>query len=361
MRRLVHIVLGLLIAACVPTEREQNSTTLIRLADYLRLAVLQPERHFDKLDNSPLEFPADHGAHPAQRLDVWSALFWLHDSSARDFTAQLVIVRLAGKPGAPQRGSRWATHEIYMGRLSAQNSAGQDWQAERLARGALGLSGADSGRVWLEQWRLAYPRAGAEIHVESAELALQMQWLNTAQPQAITLLPGFSASPLGYAQTPIAVAGQLRLNQQSITVTGQAWFDHVWGNGLPLASGQLGVVRLRALLDDGTWLDCMQLRRRNGGGTPLGGCTLYNGETTLNLDRRAVNLSPRYALSERLPLEWTLRISQADLSLRVYVQGEPEAIPLIALPALIEGYIQGRTIQGKAWLELGGFELSNSS
>ena len=349
--------------ACKPGLPEQTTDTAIAVSNFLASISLRPLEAFD----APLALqPGEHGEHVMQRLDVWSVLLWLQeasqqDTSRRGYTAQLQFVRLGAKPGQVQRASQWAAHSIYWARLRVQNSTGESWQSAHVARAALGLAGADPERVWLGQWRLTPPHSGAEITIESADLALALNYGDSVEPRPLTLLPGFGdVSPVGYVQAPMTVQGQLRLHEQALAVSGQAWFDHIWGNGMPVASGQLGVVRLRAFWDN-AWLDCTQLRRRSGGGTPLGGCTLFDGQTLLSLDRRSVELTPRYALSERMPLEWSLRISQIDLELRIAAQREPNAESLIEMPAVVEGHARGQAVQGKAWLEVAGLGVPDPS
>ena len=339
------------------------------------LEFMQPVAGFQQPAALEPDTTSLHAAHPAQRIDIWTATLWLQDETGEAYSSQLTMLRLALRPArpdeqGPQQGlaqSLWATQALYSARLSL-NSGRQHSHTERLSRAALGLAGASEQGVWLEQWRMLLPqdKTGTfELYAVGDDFTLSLRGLNQAvpKPQPLTLVPGLPASPVGYVQTPLPVSGEIEQTGTSRAVNGQVWFDHFWGNGLPLGRGQLGVVHVRALLSNGLALQCLQLRRRNGGGTPIGGCTVFAlpGFTSvvptgsLSLDRRKVQLNPT-TKAGHLPVQWLLESSEPALSLRIQAAHTgADSNSIISRPARVEGIYAGTPVTGQAWLELSGW------
>jgi len=355
---ILGIILGvLLLSACGPPEPEPSSGLNL-------LALLQPSGAFRQPTVLDLNDPGLHGAHPEQRIDLWTATIWLQDTKGQDYSGQLAIVRfgLTSDEAVSERRSQWAAQELYSARFSLGDET-QSWQAERIARAALGLAGAEAQGVWLEQWRLSLPRRDNPTVLLSVEFQdsrmLQLTGQTHAAPQALELAPGLPASPLGYVLPPIAVEGRLMIADESRPVSGQIWLDHVWGNGLPLGRGQLGLLQLRISLDNGLRLHCLQLRRRDGSGTPIGGCNVFGplSNNTQVLDRRALQLQPQQDL-----MQWTLDSEHAALSLRIRATDMAGGgFAGSAHSAVVEGTYQANTVRGRAWLELSGFAITPDS
>lgn len=93
----------------------------------------------------------------------------------------------------------------------------------------------------------------------------------------------FSYGPTGasyyYSRPLMAVSGTLTVNNQPVTVTGQAWFDHQWGNFAPLGGG--GWQWFSTQLDDQTEIMLYYLRDDKGNliqaiGSYIPGCSSTN-------------------------------------------------------------------------------------
>ena len=110
----------------------------------------------------PFRFPDDHGPHPDFRAEWWYYTGNLRADGGRRFAFQLTFFRFALAPTPPRRPSAWATRQVYMAHFALTDvGAGRFHAAERFARGALGLAGAEAApyRVWLGAWEA---RAGDE-------------------------------------------------------------------------------------------------------------------------------------------------------------------------------------------------------
>src|SRR5262245_49765877 len=96
------------------------------------------------------EFPRDHGPHPTFRHEWWYVTGHLDARTGEHFGFELTFFRFALAPpssvtatSAPT--SAWRTRQIYMAHFAITDLDRREFQAsERLARDALGMSGAQA-------------------------------------------------------------------------------------------------------------------------------------------------------------------------------------------------------------------------
>ena len=315
-------------------------------------------------------FPDDHGPHPRQRLEYWLLLLWLTDERGEQYDVQLGFYRAGLDADVQNRQSEWAVDQMYRAHWLVFGPDDQ-YGAERFSRAALGLSGAsqDPLQVWVEDWRLSRNDAGG-WQVSAAENKMSMQLTLSAAgtmqaiDSSIARLGGRRAF-FAYQQPLTQVSGDLTLAGRRYAVQGSAWLEHVWGNLIPAAGGQLTLNRWLLPLATGDTLYCAQLRRRDGGGTPLGECVWHRADGgSQTFGRREIALTPLdYWQSPqnlgRYPVAWGLTIAAADIELR-WRAVEPDAlqrfaIPLWAGPVVIEGTVGGEPVNGRGYQELSGY------
>lgn len=334
--------------ACTPTP-EPGSNPTLPLAELLPLPA-----EFAPIDSNNIHLPADHQAHEQYRLDVWTILAWLQDKQQQPYTLQFTILRIGLQSEPPVRKSNWAVQQLYGAELKLFSGSELILQQQKLSRSGLGLAGTDTQKIWLDDWQLAYPEPGAGIRLKTAALVLQLNWQASAAAQPVTVFPGIPQSPVGYIQAPLPVTGRLQLDKLMLNVNGQGWFEHVWGNGLPMGRGQLGLVQIRALLKDDHWLHCAQLQRRIGGGTALGGCTRFDGQTAQTYDRRAVVLSPQGSTRS-----WQVQFtaSGSTMSVQAITKLAAHSLGIYSAAASLYSQWSGKQVTTNAWLELAGWPL----
>lgn len=96
-----------------------------------------------------LEFPADHGAHPAFRIEWWYLTANLTGPDGTDYGAQWTLFRSAL---APEEVEGWSSPQLWMGHAAVTTPDTHHF-AERLARGGVGQAGVtlDGGfRAWID-------------------------------------------------------------------------------------------------------------------------------------------------------------------------------------------------------------------
>jgi predicted secreted hydrolase len=321
-------------------------------------------------------FPEDHGPHPDYRTEWWYLTANLAAPEGRRFGLQLTFFRQALAPELPERDSAWATRQLYLAHLAvADGETGRFRSHERLARGAVGLAGAEAAplRVWLGDWELT--GSGDDtfpLRIAAAEEDLAVA-LSLAPLKPIVLQgdrgwsrkgPGPGDASYYYSLPRLAAEGALELGDERFAVNGEAWLDREWSTSV-LGAGQVGWDWLALRLDDGTELMAYRLRRADGSIDPYGAGTFVapDGAPT-SLDAESFELEPlRYWTSPRTggryPVAWRVRVPGEELELVVDPLLENQELD--AVVDYWEGAVsgrgerQGRRVTAEGFLELTGY------
>ena len=226
-------------------------------------------------------FAADHGPHPQYRQEWWYTTGNLTAAHGERFGFELTFFRFAlAPPGTPAAGdSAWRAREIYMAHFAVTDpQRGRFRFAQRLARAALGLAGAQGEplKVWLEDWYLmADPGADPHwrLHASGEGYGLDLQ-LDVSGTPVLNGAAGLSVkSPAAgdasyyYSLPRVAVRGQLRRGGEELPVSGLAWVDREWGSG-GLGAQQVGWDWFALQLSDGSALMFYALRSASGARDP---------------------------------------------------------------------------------------------
>lgn len=291
----------LLCAGCAPDEERGNGGSAAQLRDSLA-GLEQVARDFPPVDDAPLHWPGDHAAHPEQFTESWLVAGRLVEESGGVHGFQLLLQRVALATGATGRESAWAADSAWHGRFVLEQPGVPQLAAERVSRAALGLAGSTSQppAAWVEGWRL-------EVDPESGVMTLQARDPSGGLDLRLTL-PARDPAPLaadarrGYWWPGLQAAGTIRRGDAVLAVQGSALLERWWGRAPPAGSGQLALVRLWLVDATGGAVRCEQLRRRGGGGTPLGACTAYPSGLELAASPEPVG-DPAAGV---VPLRWRL-------------------------------------------------------
>jgi hypothetical protein len=254
--------------------------------------------------------PGDLATHPGQFTESWLFAGRLEDGAGRRFGFQLVFERLALVSEMPGRDSAWAVRDAWRALLIVEPAGGPARGAERLARGALGLAGAESGpvRAWVEDWSFNADPTGRVIELEASDAQFGLR-LQLARPDAAPASIE-SASYRGHWQPDLAVSGRVQFDGRDLEVTGSALLERLWGRAQPVGSGQLALARLW-LMHEGGAVRCEYLQRRAGGGRPLQECAAYP-DSSAPEPRLAPATDPL-----RWPMRWNVGWADAPDELRL--------------------------------------------
>ncbi|WP_440996531.1 lipocalin-like domain-containing protein [Arhodomonas sp. SL1] len=283
----------------------------------------------------PFRFPEDHVAHPDYRSEWWYFTGNLETANGRLFGFQLTFFRSALAPDMPERASRLASRQAWMGHFAITDvTAGSHRFAERFQRGAAGLAGSTLGpvRVWLDDWVLRAERPDGlfplRLRAREGDMALDLR-LSNERPRVLQGDRGYSrkgAEPGNashyYSYTRLSAEGTVTDDGgRTHEVAGTAWLDREWSTSA-LGPEQAGWDWFALQLDDGRDVMVYRLRRHDGG-TDRWSAGMVAGAQgkRRQLDADDFRVTPlRWWRSPdtgvRYPVAWRLVVPASDLALR---------------------------------------------
>jgi predicted secreted hydrolase len=224
-----------------------------------------------------LRFPHDEGSHPEFRLEWWYITGWLNQAT-RPLGFQVTFFR--ARPDLKHDNpSRLTPRQIVIAHAALSDPAlGRLSHAQRAARAAMGLAGADEGRtrVWIDDWTLAQEGATYRCRIPAREASLDLAFQAT-QPPLLQGEGGLSrkgpdpeSASYYYSVPQLKVSGSVARDGKSLPAAGVAWLDHEWSSQY-MDERADGWDWLGVNLDDGSALMAFRMRGRDGGRFWAGG------------------------------------------------------------------------------------------
>lgn len=336
------ILLGLLLAGCAGSGAPLPEPTL------------PPPTRAESLP--PIELPADHRPH-RDLSEWWYFTGHLQDADGDWYGFEFVIFS-ANRRGL---GSSFAAHLAI-----SDPGSGRFGYAERIS--SADGAGANRGDLLcVGGWDLRLEDGGYSISAGGEGLGLDL----TLRPRKPAVLHGeegvidFGAAGWSYyySQTRLAVEGRLALDGTERAVSGQAWFDHQWGDFL--VTGQGGWDWFALQLDDGRELMATVLRDHDGAAIRTYG-TLVDGAgradhldaTQIRIETLARWQSPRSGAD--YPSRWRIGVPAAGLALELTPTIPDQELDARASTGTIywEGAVeaeQAGAAVGRGFVELTGY------
>lgn len=305
-----------------------------------------------------LQFPGDHGAHPAYRIEWWYLTANMVGPDGTPYGLQWTLFRSAL---APRGGQGWDTPQLWMGH-AAVTTPDAHFVAERLARGGVGQAGVtpEPFSAWIDDWEMR----GADLNnmrlkAAGIDFAYDVQ-LAASKPLVLHGQGGYSVKSTAgqashyYSQPFFQLSGTLTLPDGSVPVTGSAWLDREWSSQ-PLAQDQTGWDWFSLSFDSGDKLMGFVLR----------GDTVYTSATWIAADGTATpypngafeaTALARHRMAGRdVPTQWRVRLADQGIDVTVAALN-PDAwmgtsIPYWEGPITIAG-----SHTGVGYLEMTGYD-----
>ena len=272
-------------------------------------------------------FPADHGPHPAFRIEWWYVTANLVDANGVAYGAQWTLFRQAIAPGAPREG--WANQQIWMGH-AAVTRADTHRFTQTFARGGVGQAGIETNpfRAWIDAWEMrgletmdTTNLAPLELSASAADFSYALR-LDADRPLVLQGDGGYSRKSLReqasyyYSQPHYQVKGKIVIDDKPADVTGQAWLDREWSSQ-PLAPDQTGWDWLSLHFAAGDRLMLYRMRQTDGRHYGSGKWFARDGSTRL-LASAEIAMTPQ-AFTEvegrKIPTAWHIAIPPLALSI----------------------------------------------
>jgi predicted secreted hydrolase len=278
-------------------------------------AVIRPA-----LSLSPIEmqFPRDHGSHPAFRTEWWY-ITGHGRSGEREFGFQVTFFR-SRLDATQNMSSRFAAKQLVFAHAALTDVQGRKlWHAQRIAREGfeVALAAQEDTRVSLRDWSLERKADVYHARLPAGEFTLDLQFTPT-QPVLLQGERGLSRkgpqpenASYYYSQPQLAVRGSVALRGQRFDLAGKAWLDHEWSDEY-LHPEAVGWDWIGMNLDDGSALTAFRLRRQDGTALWDGGSFRSPRSGLYTFSRGEVVFSPQRRWTSPVsqatyPIEWIVR------------------------------------------------------
>jgi predicted secreted hydrolase len=315
-----------------------------------------------------LRFPADHGAHPAYRIEWWYLTANLVDADGREYGVQWTLFRSALRPpGDDGPGTGWQNPQIWFGH-AALTTPDLHLFAERFARGGIGQAGVDASpfRAWIDDWAMTSTAETGKDALSALTLSARGDGfsyqlnLRATGPLVLHGQDGYSVksregqASYYYSQPGYEVSGILSLPGGDVAVTGQGWLDREWSSQ-PLAADQTGWDWFSLSFETGARMMGFRLRDAGAGFTSATWIAPDGGSTAL--PDGALQLEPlEYAdvAGRRIPVRWRLVLASRGVDIEVSALN-PQSWMGTAFPYW-EGPVRVRgSHPGRGYLEMTGY------
>lgn len=314
----------------------------------------QPER------TTRLAFPADHGPHPAYRIEWWYLTANLTGPDGTPYGLQWTLFRSAL---APETGNGWSTPQIWFGH-AAVTTAQTHHVAERFARGGIGQAGVQASpfAAWIDDWQMAGDSLDdLTLRASGPTFAYDLH-LRAEGPLVLHGENGYSVKSLAgqashyYSQPFFAISGRITLPDGDVPVSGHGWLDREWSSQ-PLTEDQSGWDWFSLSFDTGDKLMGFRLRQSDGSFYTSGTWIGRNGNAVALTDGSfaATPLDRTTVADREVPTRW--RVTVADRGVDVTVAAlNPRAWMAVSLPYW-EGPVEvSGSHAGVGYLEMTGYE-----
>ncbi|MEP7379768.1 MAG: lipocalin family protein, partial [Chloroflexota bacterium] len=330
-------------------------------------------------DPQPLVFPRDEAAH--DRLTEWWYYTGHLQTNAnggpiRDYGFEFVIFRA-------ERGNfpvSWASH------LALTDESGNSFAYEQRSQIGpqvdvssgdgfdLRLHGSnDAGLIdaTAQPWEMAGSAGSDGLDAAARNFGISLLLTDTRSAPVLHNTIGWidfgdAGSSYYYSRPRMTASGTLTVNGQSSEVSGEAWFDHQWGDFIAVGGG--GWDWFAVNLDDGTDLTLSLVRDGDGNYPLIYGTLVAPDGSVQHLDRDAFTVtsldtwtSPSTGATypahwqidipaEQLQIELTSTVADQELDTRpttgvIYWEGSQ----------FVDATRAGAPVLGKAYVELTGY------
>jgi predicted secreted hydrolase len=324
-----------------------------------------------------LSFPADHGSHDDFRTEWWYFVGNLDSTAGAHFGFELTFFRIALSPEAQSRNSAWGTNQVWMANFAVTDVGQRRFEtAERFARGALGLAGAEADpfRVWVKDWSVegSMDESAADLRVtardEAMSLALQLKSSKPPIAQGDGGLdakgPEIGNASYYYSFPRLAATGSIEVAGIATDVAGSAWIDREWGTSA-LSPGVVGWDWFALQLSDGRELMYYRLRHASGDASPFSGGSIVGADGE---SRRLAADDVRLTVVDywrsgrtgiRYPVAWRMEVPSEDAVLEIapYLEGQEVDLSVRYWEGAVrvEGSRGTSRVTGQGYLELAGY------
>ena len=323
------------------------------------------------------QFPRDDFSHDAFRIEWWYYTGNLKDEKNRPFGYQLTFfrVRLEERP-LIDNPSSWKIDPIYFTHMTVSDIQGEKFHFfERINRKGMKNAGAESDRleVWNENWSLTAEGNAHHLQAQEKGTGLNLK-LTPVKKRVLHGKDGVSKKGSGpgnashyFSFTRMQTTGEIFLKGKTIPVSGTSWMDHEFSSN-QLNENLVGWDWFSIKLDSQIELMLYQLRDQKGGKDPhSSGTLIFADGQSRHIPNHEFSITPiKFWTSPHTkaiyPAGWTLTLPEGVLNVTPDFPDQ-ELYDLRSISGSywegsvsITGKFQGKSISGKGYVELVGYE-----
>ncbi len=331
-----------------------------------------------------LVFPRDHSPHPGYRTEWWYYTGNLRSDDGEPFGFQLTFFRSqVSPPGSeqswPESASAWRTQQIYLAHLAVSDISRQRFHHdERVARGALGMAGAESSdassTIFLNDWKASIGQSLHQLKASSESIAIDLS-ATPLKPLVLQGREGYSRkgpqpeqASCYYSYTRLQIRGHIRIDGKNIPVSGLAWMDHEFSSA-PLDRDLVGWDWFSLQFENQSELMIYLLRNRDGGySLQSAGTFVTPAGESLHLTHEAMMMevleqwkSPHS--DAEYPSKWRIRIPSLEVDVQVVPRIKDQELHTPGSTRITYwegsvsagGMVGGDPVMGEGYMELTGY------
>lgn len=377
MKRIPVLVVTLIGFAFLFILLKANTEPSFDVAPSIQIEAGVSDDNFLRAEQShSFTFPIDHGPHFDYQTEWWYFTGNLSTDEGRHFGYQLTFFRRGLSPTPIDRGSSFATDQIFFAHFAITDVDGKVHEAvERFSRGADALAGArnDPLQVWLEDWTLEVLNDdGSRLHLRAKAdgLALDLDLMSQKPIVAHgenglslkSLEPGNASYYVSF--TRLKTLGKISIGGVQYDVEGESWFDHEWSTSA-LGEHAVGWDWFGLQLSDGRELMLYVIRNRDGTIDPVsaGSLVIADGSIVpLGLDDFEVSVEAFWESARTdavYPNAWKIIVEDygIELSITPWLKDQEMDISIIYWEGAvsISGQSGGADVSGNGYVELTGY------
>jgi predicted secreted hydrolase len=295
-----------------------------------------------------VEFPRDHGAHPAYRTEWWYATGWLREPTGRDLGFQVTFFRNRPRVAEGSPSAFAPTQLLFAHAAIADPARGRLLHDQRAARAGFGLAEAreETTDVRIDDWSFALAGGAYRTRIPALEFTFDLAFAPT---QGVLLQGDGGYSRKGptpaqashyYSRPHLAVSGAIERGGRREQVAGTAWLDHEWSSEY-LAAEASGWDWIGLNLADGGALMAFRIRAKAGG-------PFWAGGAHRAADGRVRTFAPREVAFEPLR-HWRSPRSEATYPVAMRVRAG--ALELDLEPLMDDQELDSRPTTGAIYWE----------
>ncbi|MZH45482.1 MAG: carotenoid 1,2-hydratase [Nitrospinae bacterium] len=351
--------------------------TLLCLLSPSANAQQSPGQFKQALPGYTYTFPRDDFSHDDFRIEWWYYTGNLQDENERAFGYQLTFFRIGLEGSKPiNNASSWKIGNLYFAHMTVSDIYNKKFHFfERINRSGVKNAGAASDKlhVWNENWSLT--SKGINHHLRAIENGTGLDLkLTPVKNRVLHGKEGISTkgSDAGNAShyfsfSRMKTHGQVFLKGEKIPVKGTSWMDHEFSSN-QLNENLVGWDWFSIKLDNNTEIMLYQLRDKNGSKDPhSSGTTISADGISQHILHNEFSISPKKFWSSphtnaTYPASWELTIPGGVLNITPDFPDQ-ELYDLRSISGSywegsvsIKGNLEGKTVKGKGYVELVGYE-----